>query len=95
MIRELTISNFLFPDTHFVVYQAVPLEVVTQSDKIVSHSLEKLFLKQCLGRMLVQVVHHLKCHIFLLLQHSQPAVVKAVPELQSLILEILLILRQS
>ena len=80
MAGELTIHDLFLPYTHLVVDETVALHVVAHGHQLAAHALEEVLLQHVLRRrQRLLVLHHSQRHVFLLLQHRQPAVVEVAP----------------
>jgi hypothetical protein len=75
-----------------VVDQTVPLNAVTQPDKLLAHLLEPFLRNEALGALKLLARFH---HFFLPLEHGQPRVVEVVPQLYPVTVQVLVVRREA
>lgn len=75
-----TVYNPVFPDSILVVDEAVPVNIVTETDKVIAHFLDVFLCDQRLAATECPARLH---HVLLRLKCGQPRVVKIIPQLDS------------
>lgn len=85
--RRLTTQDLFLPDTHLVIHQPVLLELITELNEVFPHRFHAIPTQQTRLCQLVSCCRQILRQVLLLLTYSQPTEVEVVPELETVLVE--------
>lgn len=91
----LTTQDLFLPNAHLVIHQPVLFELIAQLNEVFSHRLHAISTQQTGLCRLMPRRNKILRQVLLLLTHGKPTEIEVVPELETVLIEEMIIAQDS